>query len=143
MALEEFASREIGKRHKRLLRDASNISALDAEARHEVRIDAKRLRYAVDFFRGLFRKGRVNAYLDALSRIQDALGKANDAAVAARLVAELAPPAVMRAYLDGWISGTTGQGVKDLEPLFAELRAAKRFWGAGKAPVPRDPTPNL
>jgi triphosphatase len=141
--LADFASNEIGKRHKRLLRDASNIATLDPEARHEVRIDAKRLRYAADFFRELFKKGRVNAYLDALSRIQDALGKANDAAVAARLVAELAPPAVLKAYLDGWIAGTTRQGVQDLEPLFAELRAAQRFWSAKKTPLAQDPTPIL
>jgi triphosphatase len=130
-SLTDFASRQIRKRHKRLMNNAADLASLSAEARHQVRIDAKRLRYAVDFFRALFKKSHVESYLDALSAIQDALGEANDAVVAARLVEELAPPAVLKAYLDGWTAGLTQQSAQHLETLFETLRDSKRFWREG------------
>lgn len=126
--LEALASREIGKRHKRLLQDAQALAGLDAEARHQVRIDAKRLRYAVDFFASLFKKGPAGAYLKTLTGIQTVLGEANDAATAIRLMDELAVPDTLRIFARGWFAARTDGGLAKLEGLFKELGDAQRFW---------------
>jgi len=103
-SLPDFARRLVRKRHKRLLRDARHLSALTPAERHALRLDAKRLRYALEGLSPLFRRKRVAAHLDALSEIQDDLGRANDAAVAARLLAELPPPAGFAEFARGWFA---------------------------------------
>ena len=104
-ALPDFALRVTRKRHQRLLRDARQLSALTPAERHALRLDAKRLRYALEGMAPLFRRRRVAALLEALSGIQDDLGRANDAAVASRLLADLAPPAGFAQFARGWFAG--------------------------------------
>src|SRR6185312_8873192 len=67
----------VRKRGKRLQR-------LDPERRHKLRIRAKRLRYALEFFSGLYEddKDRLRAMLDKLKGLQDGLGVLNDVEVA-------------------------------------------------------------
>jgi CHAD domain-containing protein len=69
-----------------------------------VRIDAKRFRYAIEFFADLFNKDRVADSTSALRRILDILGAANDAAVAMDLVARLSPPEAFAAFARGWFA---------------------------------------
>ena len=102
--LAAFALRVVTKRHKRLLRDARRLSALTPAERHALRLDAKRLRYALEGVAPLFKRRRVGAWLDALSEVQDDLGRANDAAVAARLLAELTPPPGFAQFARGWFA---------------------------------------
>jgi len=95
-ALTAFAVRALAKRHERLLARARHVARLDAAGRHRLRIEAKRLRYGVDGLASLFPAVRTERYREALAQLQDALGEANDAATAARLVAKLdAPPALI------------------------------------------------
>ena len=103
-SLTDFARSLVRKRHKRLVRDARRLSALTPAERHALRLDAKRLRYALEGLSPLFRRKRVAAHLEALSEIQDDLGRANDAAVAARLLAELRPPAGFSEFARGWFA---------------------------------------
>ena len=53
------------------------------EERHRVRIAAKKARYAMEFFQGLYPGGRAKRSVQRLSALQDALGWLNDAAVGA------------------------------------------------------------
>ncbi len=103
-SLDDFASRIIRKRHKRLVKDAARLETLPAPERHKVRIDTKRLRYGVDAMASLFPAKKVERYLDVLVALQDALGRANDAATATRLVAELDPPEPFAAFARGWFA---------------------------------------
>jgi inorganic triphosphatase YgiF len=68
---------QVGRRGKGLRR-------LDPESRHKLRIRAKRLRYAVEFFGGLHpgRKAERDAFLGTLRALQDSLGSLNDVSVA-------------------------------------------------------------
>ena len=106
-SLREFADRVLGKRHARWVRAAQGVERMAPAERHRVRIDAKRLRYVADGFASLYRKKRVAGYLDALSKLQDDLGRANDAAVAERLLGELAAPAPFAAFARGWLASET------------------------------------
>jgi len=123
--LADFALRIVAKRHKRLVADARKLSALTPAERHELRLDAKRLRYAVEGFAPLLRRGRVAAYLEALSEIQDDLGHANDAAVAARLLGEIALPAAFGHFARGWLAAHAHASASGIERHGARLAAAR------------------
>ncbi|TWB07809.1 inorganic triphosphatase YgiF [Rhizobium sp. ERR 1071] len=77
-----FARRALDKQRKKLKKDGSALSKLDDEHRHEVRKDAKKLRYAAEFFASLFddkRSRRRHAkFLAAMEALQDDLGALND-----------------------------------------------------------------
>ena len=137
-SLADFAMRALRKRHKRLLADAKKLSALTPAERHALRLDAKRLRYALEGLAPLFRRARVEAYLEALSEIQDDLGRANDAAVAQRLLAELAPPAAFAQFARGWFAGEAQSGAAGLERHASSLQRAKplRLRDSGGPPGP-------
>src|SRR5205814_3842551 len=92
----------IHRRHKRLVKDAARLDRLGPVERHRLRIAAKRLRYGVDAMASLFPRKRAERYLDVLVALQDALGNANDAVNALRLLAELAPDERFTVFAQGW-----------------------------------------
>lgn len=127
-SLIDFASRAIGKRRKRLVRDARSLSASTPDERHALRLDAKRLRYALEGLAPLFRRGRVRDHVEALSEIQDDLGRANDAAVASRLLAELRPAAPLAQFSRGWFGAqahASAEGLGRHARRLASTRALK------------------
>jgi triphosphatase len=126
--LRDFASREIRRRHRRLLQDSVALAILDPGARHQVRIDAKRLRYAVDFFATLFGKRRTGPYLKTLSAIQDVLGQANDAASAERLIESLVPPEGFIHFAKGWFAARTLANLTEIHGHFSSLEKSRHFW---------------
>ena len=74
----------LSRLRKKIREDGADLRALDAKKRHKLRIKAKNLRYAVEFFVGVF-PGEKNAErrevaLAALKDLQDQLGALNDLA---------------------------------------------------------------
>lgn len=69
-----------------LLTAGENFEQLDSEARHKVRIQLKKLRYATEFFSTLYSKRKVTPYLAAMKALQDDLGTNNDVDVAKKLL---------------------------------------------------------
>lgn len=67
---------------KRVAKRGRHLDRLDDEARHIVRKDAKRLRYAAEFFGSLYVRKRQlrrrRRFLTALERLQNKLGAIND-----------------------------------------------------------------
>lgn len=127
-SLLAFATRHIRRRHKRLLRDAEGLAGMTAAARHQVRIDAKKLRYTVDGFAGLYSRERLERWLAALAAIQAALGEANDAATALGLLDRLAPSPGLQRFAQGWFAAKAEAHADDVVRLFAEFSAVRRFW---------------
>jgi CHAD domain-containing protein len=129
-----FAARALDHSHRRLKKRAQGFEDLSAEHRHRMRIALKQMRYAVDFFGHLFRPGgAAKAYGGQASALQDMLGAANDAAVAAELASRLNTnddPSL--AFAAGTIVGWCGRsGVVDepgLRRAWKKLRKADRFW---------------
>ena len=66
-----------------------NFEHLSDERLHQLRIALKKLRYAGEFFAAQYPDGRPRPYIRALRRLQDDLGRLNDAAVAERCLKEL------------------------------------------------------
>lgn len=125
MTLADYASRVVRKRHRRLLAGARRLSVLTAAERHELRLEAKRLRYATEGFASLFRRKRVERYLETLSDIQEDLGRANDAAVASRLLAEMKVPVAFAQFARGWLAAQVQASVAGLERHAERLAAVK------------------
>ena len=59
-----------------------DFETLSQEERHSVRIALKKLRYALDFFGGVFDPERRKRFFKELARLQEDLGSMNDVAVA-------------------------------------------------------------
>lgn len=80
-----FAAEQLSKRCKKLRKGRKRFADLDARRRHKLRIQAKKLRYAADFFAAIFTgkqsDKRKEKFLASLERVQDALGDLNDICV--------------------------------------------------------------
>jgi inorganic triphosphatase YgiF len=132
----QWAARVLDRRLRRLKRLGKDFEHLDALARHQVRIAAKRLRYAADAFAGLY-GDRAAPYLTRLGRLQDALGLANDAAVAAHLLAELRAGSPRLAWLtglqEGCLLGEASSRQGELARIWQDLLSARPFWKSGRS----------
>ena len=127
----EFAAAALDRFHKKVRKGGANLAEIGDDARHEVRKDAKKLRYAAEFFAPLFpqkrQKQRAQDFLAALEILQDRLGELNDLATAPALVARLG--------LDDDEAMALGGDAGDKPALLAAagealdmLVDAKRFW---------------
>jgi triphosphatase len=93
------------------------------------RIAAKKLRYAAEFFAPLFPAKRGRTYRKALARLQDVLGRLNDAAVAATLAHELSGPDIASAAaFDGWAAAQTAMLAPELDAAWKAFMRAAPFW---------------
>ncbi|MGI6245980.1 MAG: CHAD domain-containing protein [Pseudochelatococcus sp.] len=83
--IERFAARQLDRRRRKIIAAAADLAALTPPERHEVRIALKKLRYASEFFAGLFHepetRKRYKAAVSAMSKLQDLLGELNDIAM--------------------------------------------------------------
>ncbi|MGH6826031.1 CHAD domain-containing protein [Methyloceanibacter sp.] len=83
-AIAEHAAELLSHGRKRIRENGADLRALDVKKRHKLRIRAKNLRYAVEFFAGVFpgeeNAKRRDAALAALKELQDQLGALNDLA---------------------------------------------------------------
>jgi len=73
------ASSRIWKAYRRVLKQGRAIkSDSPPELLHRLRIDCKKLRYLLEFFRSLYDENQIGTLVKALKRLQDNLGDFND-----------------------------------------------------------------
>ena len=79
------AAEELHRRWKRILKRGKDLETLGPQRRHKLRIQAKKLRYASEYFTETFpgKKSarRCKRFVFSLEKLQDALGDLNDIAV--------------------------------------------------------------
>jgi len=80
----DVAGGRIWRAYERLRAHDATLPWADTTALHELRIDGKRLRYAVEFFREVLDLGADRLIAD-ITRLQDHLGNLNDAHISAEL----------------------------------------------------------
>jgi CHAD domain-containing protein len=108
--LQHHAADVLARQRSRIKRGGRHLARLDDRERHKLRIAAKKLRYATQFFAGLFpgkrARRRRKAFARHLARLQDHLGTLNDNAIMPGVMASLgfdrpapADPARQRALL--------------------------------------------
>lgn len=73
-----IAQAVLSKRYRQLRKHGKRLDKMLPEERHATRIAAKKLRYATEFFSGLYPETRSHAFFSALTRLQDILGELND-----------------------------------------------------------------
>jgi CHAD domain-containing protein len=134
------AAREIlDHRYRRVARGGRKLAKLAPHPRHELRIDAKKLRYACGFFADLYGGKRQRRFVEAMEGLQDALGTVTDIAAAGSLTARLAgadadhPDAAAElAFAAGLVAGERQGGaadaVADAEKAFRRFGKAEPFW---------------
>jgi CHAD domain-containing protein len=118
--LGPWASLHLAKAWRRLRKHAKRIDHDSPDARlHELRLDGKRLRYLLEFFRSLYPSGEVDPLVKELKRLQDNLGAFNDACVQSRVLRALAR--------DLTAGGTNGEALLAIGRLVerAEQRRAR------------------
>ena len=127
--------RKLGKRGR-------TLAAMDPQARHTLRIQAKKLRYATELSGRMFGHPRRQARMGkALKQLQDSLGVLNDLAVGEAIALRLARQTGSReaAFAAGRLAGSRGcqEEAKVLtaaRAAYEDFRGAGRFWtgsGAG------------
>jgi CHAD domain-containing protein len=87
--IEAVARAQLKRRWKKIRKCGGRLAQLDPRARHELRIRAKKLRYATEFYKTVFagkkQEKRRLAFLSALKQLQECLGELNDIAVHEKL----------------------------------------------------------
>jgi len=129
--LDAFGSRLLDKRWHKLREGGEDIRERSDEALHALRLEAKRLRYGAELFAPLWAGKASRRFLRRLAGLQEALGVANDVAVARALVAGLnGVPAWAVGAAEGFaIARTVGVRKKALA-AWSEIETAKPFWPA-------------
>lgn len=120
----------LSKRTKKLKHHGRKLRELPDEDRHELRKEGKKLRYASEFFAGLYREEPVRSdyktFLGKLEKLQDDLGELNDLATFPELLARMgvSPDALSNA------GGNRDTLLDHAEKAYHELIGVKRFWRA-------------
>jgi CHAD domain-containing protein len=130
-ALPEFAASLLDKRWHKLCSEGEDIEGHSAEALHEVRLEAKRLRYATELFAPLWPGKSTRRFQRRLSALQEELGIANDTAVARSLVASLggsAVPAWAIGAVEGFATARVGAARKHALSAWEDLMVAGPSW---------------
>jgi triphosphatase len=127
-----YALKELARLRRAIKAKGRGLRQLSAAKRHRLRIRAKRLRYATEFFAATFpgkeSETRQKESLAALEAMQDALGMLNDIATRKALLATgqedspLRAPAIGNAEEEKWL--------KEAKRAYGRFARAKAFWKA-------------
>jgi CHAD domain-containing protein len=131
--LDSFASAMLHRRWKRLVSGGKGMDDMDLSSLHDVRLRAKRARYAAEMFGTLFEGKASNRFIKRLSILQQRLGELNDGVVASDLLAELGGPSGRHGYAAGLVNGFIAAQVVRLRPrivsAFTKFRRQTPYWG--------------
>jgi CHAD domain-containing protein len=125
-AVRAYAAKRVRRHFKRLTADPA-LTSLDAAGLHRRRIEAKRLRYTLEFFEPLVAPGKRRKSGKQLSQIQAVLGEACDAAAALRFLErehfDVTP--YQRGFVRGWYQAVNRSAAIEGERLIRKLRRPK------------------
>ena len=122
---KHFAGARLDALWERLERDGKKLAAIGDEQRHKVRIEAKKLRYAAEFFTSLYgtdkARRRYRRFTKRLEALQDLLGVLNDRVVG--------PQIAQLHGVDIVVPKKGSGGLRDgAERAHDALMRTRRFW---------------
>ena len=126
--LADAAAPALQNASKKLFKAGRFFAALTPKRRHEVRILAKRLRYALDLFSVALPKQTTARYIEALSELQDVLGQLNDASVAKTVLPQLSKSARLKKSTQAWFAAIEPDRVHDAEGRLLHLSTMQKPW---------------
>jgi inorganic triphosphatase YgiF len=138
----DFAVDVLARRSRKILRKLDDLDRLTPPRRHKLRIAIKKLRYASDFFAGLFnarkQKSRRKVFRKILKTMQGSLGTLNDVAMhrqVAKSVVHLDCPienTAEQAFAMGFVTGAERSQIETCLARAMQagrgLAAARPFW---------------
>lgn len=130
------AAAAIQRRWRKVKKGGRKLERMHADKRHQLRIEAKKVRYSIELCGELFGHPKRQARMaKALKNMQDALGVLNDLAVGERIALRLAretgtPEA---AFAAGRLAGTRAcqeekAVLKAARAAYEDFRGVGRFW---------------
>ena len=131
--IDAFGRARLDKRWRKVKRGGSDLRHLDSEPLHRLRIEVKKLRYAVEFMASLEHRdeaiARRTALSAALEDLQEHLGELNDLETARALLASLVPAEAMKSA-DHWLRPSAPQDdpIDAAEEAYGRLIEAGPFW---------------
>ncbi len=140
MRIETMACEQLTRRWRKIRSKRKAFAKLDTRRRHKLRIQAKKLRYAIDFFADLFpgkgARKQQKKFLKALKPVQDSLGDLNDIVVHEKRISALGmtPPqghgrnAFAAGLLTGREDARFDQAVEVAKRALADFAEAEPFW---------------
>ena len=133
MPIQNFAVQALETRDRQARRLGHHIRSLDDTDLHRLRICIKKLRYASEFFEGLWPQAETEQYVELLQQIQDELGKMQDAVSAERLITD-----IRKEHQDGLghaarltqkrIKTSRQRARRRINRRWRSFKAAPRFW---------------
>lgn len=126
--VRRFAARRLHKRWESIDSLVRAHGRMRVERCHELRIEFKKLRYALEFFAPIFPRKRLEVYLSAVESIQELLGTVNDQATALQLVRNLHPERAPDSLVDGWIAGRSQLLLAALGKELKRFLSCKKPW---------------
>lgn len=129
-AIETLAARRIERRAKKMIKRGRRLDAdRETEALHQLRIEAKKLRYLLEFFGALLPLGNSETLIRGLKRLQDVLGSFNDLCVQQEMLRRSVDPASGGVALSPQSCLVVGRLIEQLaiEERAARKRYAKAF----------------
>lgn len=129
---KSWAQAVLDTRWQRLLERGQNFAKLSDAGRHETRIAAKKLRYAIDIFAPVYPPKHTDRFISTLSVLQDELGTTNDRVIARQLLQKLPKQTASISFALGQMSGVlqcqAKQTARVSHAIWEELLASKLFW---------------
>ena len=110
-----------------------HVADLDEHSRHRLRIQVKKIRYAIEFLRGLYPQHHATEkrFAGAVEDLQESLGKLNDLATARTLIST-------PSGADEWLIGEPEERLhlRESERAFRDLHQIGPFWRANRQEHP-------
>ena len=138
--ISPFAAEVLSRYEDKALRRGKKFAHLSPSARHRLRIQIKKLRYATDFFQALYSAKKTRAFGVGLAQLQDDLGLLNDIAVAHSLLATTARTpngergsaardfAFAAGLIAGWHEARRPLVLEDAATAWRAFRRTDPFW---------------
>jgi triphosphatase len=141
--IETLARAQLTRRWKKIRKRGRMLAKLHAHARHKLRIQAKKLRYAAEFYKTVFpgkkKERRRETFLSALKDMQNCFGDLNDVTVHEKLTTGIAKASIERSarpsrrvFAAGLLTGHEEARFKPLlaaaEHAYRDFRKLKPYW---------------
>lgn len=145
--LKPQVRKRLARLQRRVKRGAKRFSALSRSERHALRIEVKRLRYAVEWSGPLFDPKAARCHAGALAALQEMLGHLTDINTARMMLGTLEAADAVPAVVPAAVSPSARQRLRARErellaaaaPLFASAQAAAGYWKNGKTEKRKKP----
>jgi triphosphatase len=121
--IREFAGPRLDAVWQKIRRNGARLSELEEHQLHRLRINVKKLRYAVDFLAPLYPRKRVRKFASSLEDMQDCLGLVHDDMVSRQIVADFGLGETGRTDVTG-----RSRQIKAMETRFKRVKRVGRFW---------------